>query len=65
MEALLKQWNPVGKTPDDLVAMIGHPDEKDLEQLIYRFDNGLGGGSEWVFVIQSGRIVSVDHRGLE
>ena len=63
MAELLDRWFPIGKKIDDLAELVGSPGEKRNDGIAYRFDTGYG-GSEFLFVVEDGVIVSVRISGL-
>jgi hypothetical protein len=58
MESFLKNWNPIGRTPDDLKALFGVPKEESHDFLLYSFDNG-SYASLYQFEIRHGRVTEL------
>jgi len=58
MESFLKNWNPIGKTPQDLKVILGKPKEEESDFLLYAFDNG-SYASLYQFVIRDGRVAEL------
>ena len=62
--ALMREWNPVLASEDDLRALMGRPSRVRVNALEYVFDNGFG-GERWRFGIRGGFVVSVEWDGLD
>jgi hypothetical protein len=58
LKQLLEQWDPVGRTPAEIEAAVGVPNESDSRKLLYRFDPGYM-HHVWTFSVEAGKIKSV------
>lgn len=57
---LMREWNPLHFSADDLKAIAGTPTKETLERIKYRFDKG-DVASVWRFNLQGGMIRGVEY----
>lgn len=58
MEQFLKTWNPIGRSAQELKAILGKPSDEKDGLITYMFDTG---AFAWVFefVLQNGKVVEL------
>ena len=59
MENLLKAWNPVGASVEDVVFLLGRPSERYEDRIVYVFEGGFS-GVLWVFQLKDGSVAAVE-----
>jgi len=64
MEATLANWNPVGRSVDELRAAFGKPDAETKDSLTYRFDTGYGGW-DFEFKIRSKKVSELVRKSVD
>lgn len=64
MEALMKEWDPVGSPQNELRAVLGEPSQATKSEMLYRFDSGLGGW-EWRYEIEENTVRRMEKRSLD
>ena len=57
---LLREWNPVGFTCDDVKTIMGSATREDEDTLDYIFDNGLD-GAHWRFTHADGTVTGIEY----
>lgn len=60
---LFQQWNPVGRSLEEVKHVVGKPDWEKPDSLGYRFDTGWG-GSEWSLFVEANKIKEIKRSSL-
>jgi hypothetical protein len=63
MRSLFKDWEPTGKSFNELKSQLGEPSRIDGENVEYRLpDNSAGstGGESFVFIVRNSRVIKYD-----
>jgi hypothetical protein len=61
---LFQQWNPVGRSLEEVKHVVGKPDWEKPDSLGYRFDTGWGGW-EWSLFVEANKIKEIKRSGLD
>ena len=63
VDALLREWNPVGGSGDDVIFIMGVPHERSDERIVYLLGSSGSEAVYWHFFLDDGGVVtSVDRR---
>ncbi len=64
MGEALQRMDPSGMPLEEVVEIIGEPDVKSEQELLYRFDNGYS-GSLWALFIKEGAVSGFERRDID
>ncbi len=64
MGETLRRMDPAGMAAADAVSVIGEPDVKSGQEMLYRFDNGYS-GSLWALKLEDGTVSGFERRDID